>query len=152
MTPYPHPLALFPTRISLRVAPTIWTPGKGYSTYSSCVLNENFSFTGNINEKHVSPVWWQVEVFIFAAGRSFTHSPLLPYIYMGRGYTVEDKLWKYELEFKELKSTTRVRLPAIHVYATISIALKNSYQGNCYLPLKQWNQLWNVHCVKLVSG
>lgn len=40
------------------------------------------------------------------------------YIYMRRGYTVEDKLLKYELEFKELKSTTRVRLPAIHVYAT----------------------------------
>ena len=65
-----------------------------------------------------------------------SHIHLYP-IYMGRGYTVEDKLRKYELEFKELKSTTRIRLPAIHVYATISIELINCYLGNCYLPLKQ---------------
>ena len=58
---------------------------------------------------------------------------------MGRGYKVvlEEKLRKYGLEFIEVKSTTRVRLPAIHVYATISIALIKSYQVNCYLPLKQ---------------
>ena len=72
----------------------------------------------------------------FAAGRSFIHSPL-HYIYvMGRGYKVvlEGKLRKYGLEFKEVKSTTRIRLPAIHVYATIIIVLIKSYQVNCYLP------------------
>ena len=55
---------------------------------------------------------------------------------MGRGYKVvlEGKLRKYGLEFKEVKSTTRIRLPAIHVYATISIVLIKSYQVNCYLP------------------
>ena len=58
-------------------------------------------------------------------------------IYMGQGYTVEDKLRKYGLELKEVKSTARIRLLAIYVYATISTVLINSYPGNCYLPLKQ---------------
>ena len=72
----------------------------------------------------------------FAAGKSFTHSPL-HYIYvMGREYKVvlEGKLRKYGLEFKQVKSTTIIRLLAIHVYATISIVLIQSYQVNCYLP------------------
>ena len=58
---------------------------------------------------------------------------------MERGYKVvlEEKLRKYGLEFIEVKSTTRVWLPAIHIYATISIALIKSYQVTCYLPLKQ---------------
>ena len=66
---------------------------------------------------------------------------------MGRGYTLvlEEKLRKYGLEFKEVKSTTRIWLSAIHVYAAISIVLINSYQVNCYLPLKQRNQL--RHCL-----
>ena len=75
----------------------------------------------------------------FAAGRSFTHSPL-HYIYvMGRGYKVvlEGKLRKYGLEFKEVKSTTRIRLPAIHVYATVSIVLIKSYQSKLLFALKQ---------------
>ena len=74
----------------------------------------------------------------FAAGRSFTHFPL-HYIYMGRGYKdfLEEKLRKYGLEFKKVKTTTRIWLPAIHVYATTSIVLINSYQVNYYLPLKQ---------------
>ena len=60
-------------------------------------------------------------------------------IYLGGGYKVvlEEKLRKYGLEFKEVKSTTRIWLAAIHVYATISIVLINSYQVNSYLPLKQ---------------
>ena len=87
----------------------------------------------------------------FAAGRSFTHSPL-HYIY---GTRVQGSPWrkikKIWTGVKELKTTIRIWLPAIHFCATISIVLINSYQVNCYLPLKQWNQLWNVHCVKLVS-
>ena len=57
-------------------------------------------------------------------------------INVGRGCKVvrEKKLRKYGLEFKEVKSTTRIRLPAIHVYATINIVLIKSYQVNCYLP------------------
>ena len=52
------------------------------------------------------------------------------YMYMGRGYKVvlEEKLRKYGLEFKGVKSTTRIWLSTIHVYATISIVLINSYQ------------------------
>ena len=53
-------------------------------------------------------------------------------IYMGRWYTVvlEEKLRKYGLEFKEVKSTTRIWLSPIHVYATISIVLMNSVSSN----------------------
>lgn len=40
---------------------------------------------------------------------------------------VEDKLWKYELEFKELKLIIRVRLFVIYVYVIISIVFKNFY-------------------------
>ena len=48
-------------------------------------------------------------------------------IYMGLGYKVvlKEKWRKYGLEFKEVKSTTRIWLSAIHVYATISIVLIN---------------------------
>ena len=69
----------------------------------------------------------------FAAGRSFTHFPLL-YIYMGRGYKVvlEEKLRKYVLEFKKVKTTTRIWLPAIHVYAT----MHNKYRTYKFLSSK----------------
>ena len=52
-TPPPRP---FLTRISRRFAPTVWRPGRGYSTYFNRVLNEHFCFTDNINENHVSLV------------------------------------------------------------------------------------------------
>ena len=57
-------------------------------------------------------------------------------IYMGRGYKVvlAEKLRKYGLEFKEVKSTTRILLSAIHVHATISIVLINSYQVSVICP------------------
>ena len=69
----------------------------------------------------------------FAAGRSFTHFPLR-YIYMGRGYKVvlEEKLRKYVLEFKKVKTTTRIWLPAIHVYAT----MHNKYRTYKFLSSK----------------
>ena len=60
MTPYPrplHPFSFFPAHISLGGAPTIWMPGKGYSIYYSCLLNEHFCFIDiNINKNHASPV------------------------------------------------------------------------------------------------
>ena len=69
----------------------------------------------------------------FAAGSSFTHFPLR-YIYMGRGYKVvlEEKLRKYVLEFKKVKTTTRIWLPAIHVYAT----MHNKYRTYKFLSSK----------------
>ena len=156
LPPPPHPFSLFPAHISLGAAPTIWMPGKGYSIYYSCLLNEHFSFIDiNITLTRtmllLSSDRWKYFYILQREGPSHIH---LYTVYVGWGYTVvlEEKLRKYGLEFKEVKSTNRIGLPAIHVYATISIVLINSFQVNFYLPLKQWNQLWNVHCVRLVSA
>ena len=53
---------------------------------------------------------------------------------MGRGYKVvlEEKLRKYVLEFKKVKTTTRIWLPAIHVYAT----MHNKYRTYKFLSSK----------------
>ena len=61
-------------------------------------------------------------------GRSHIHL----YTIKGLGCKVvlEEKLRKYGLEFKEVKSTTRIWLSPIHVYATISIVLMNSVSSN----------------------
>ena len=70
ITPYPHPLSPFsvPTRISLRVAPTIWTH-VGYSTYFIRVLKGPFCFTDSMLLLSSDRLYLN-----FAGGRSFTQS------------------------------------------------------------------------------
>ena len=75
---------------------------------------------------------WKYFYILQREGSSHIH---LYTVYVGWGYTVvlEEKLRKYGLEFKEVKSTNRIGLPAIHVYATISIVLTYKFLSSKFL-------------------
>ena len=100
------------------------------SLYFSRVLNEHFCFRDTALTRTILLLSSDI---LQREGPSHIY---LYTIYVGRGCKVvlEEKLRKYGLEFKEVKSTTRILLSAIHVHATISIVLINSYQVTVICP------------------
>ena len=84
------PLRPFLTGIPRRVASTVWTPGRGYSTYSNRVLPNIFVLQITLTRTMflLSSDRWKY--LHFAARRSFTHSPL-HYIY---GTMVHGSPWR----------------------------------------------------------
>ena len=100
------------------------------SLYFSRVLNEHFCFRDTALTR---------TMLLLSSDILQRESPSHIYlytIYVGRGCKVvlEEKLRKYGLEFKQVKSRTRILLSAIHVHAKISIVLINSYQVSVICP------------------